>query len=103
MLSTQYISLDMTPSGVMPVLYCSQYDIGRPLGMVVYNGGEAVDLSAYTVTVEATRTDGTAITTAVVTDGNIGVFSTTATMTNQADKYPAKMVIVESNSRRVES
>lgn len=103
MISTQYISLDMTPSGVMPVLYCSQYDIGRPLGMVVYNGSEAVDLSTYTVTVEATRTDGTAITTAVVTDGNIGVFLTTATMTNQADKYPAKMVIVDSNSRRVAS
>lgn len=93
----------MTPSGVLPVLYCSQYDVGRPLGMVVHNGGEAVDLSTYTCTIEATRTDGTAITAAVATDGSIGAFATTATMTNVADKYPAKLVIVDSQSRRVAS
>lgn len=103
MLSTQYINLDMTPSGVLPVLYCSQYDIGRPLGMVVYNGGEAVDLSTYTCTIEATRTDGTAITATVTTDGNIGAFVTTATMTNVADKYPAKLVIVDGDGNRVAS
>lgn len=103
MIKTQYINLDMIPSGVLPVLYCSQYDIGRPLGMVVYNRGEAVNLSTYTCTIEATRTDGTAITAAVTTDGNIGAFVTTATMTNQADKYPAKLVLFDSNSRRVAS
>lgn len=93
----------MTPSGVLPVLYCSQYDIGRPLGMVVYSGGESVDLSTYTCTIEATRTDGTAITAAVTTDGNIGAFVTTATMTNKVDKYPAKLVLFDSQSRRVAS
>lgn len=103
MINTQYISLNMIPSGVMPVMYCSQYDIGRPLGMVVYNGSEAVDLDTYTCTIEATRTDGTAITAAVTTDDNIGVFTTTATMTNQADRYPAKLVLFDSNSRRVAS
>lgn len=103
MIKTQYINLDMTPSGVLPVLYCSQYDIGRPLGMVVYNGGEAVDLDSYTVTIEATRSDGTAIVAAVTTDGNVGGFATTATMTNQADKYLAKMVIVDSSENRVAS
>lgn len=103
MINTQYINLNITPSGVLPVLYCSQYDIGRPLGLVVYNGGEAVDLSTYTCTIEATRTDGTAITAAVTTNGNIGVFAATATMTNIADKYPAKMVIVDSAGTRVAS
>lgn len=103
MIKAQYINLNMIPSGVMPVLYVSQYDIGRPLGVVVYNGGEAVDLDSYTCTIEATRTDGTAITTAVTTDDNIGAFVTTATMTNQADKYPAKLVLFDSNSRRVAS
>ena len=103
MITTQYINLDMTPSGVLPVLYCSQYDIGRPLGMVVYNGSEPVDLSTYTCTIEATRTDGTAITAAVTTSGNIGAFVTTATMTNKRDKYPAKLVLFDSQSRRVAS
>lgn len=93
----------MQPSGVMPVLYCSQYDIGRPLGMVVYNGGESVNLSTYTCTIEATRTDGTAITSAVTTDGNIGAFVTTATMTNNDDLYPAQLVIVDGSSNRVAS
>lgn len=103
MINTQYINLSMIPSGVMPVLYCSQYDVGRPLGMVVYNGGDSVDLDRYTCTIEATRTDGTAITAAVTTDGNVGAFSTTATMTNQADKYPAKMVIVDGDGNKVAS
>lgn len=103
MIKTQYINLDMVPSGVFPVLYCSQYDVGRPLGMVVYNRGEAVNLSTYTCTIEATRTDGTAITVAVTTDGNIAAFTTTATMTNQKDKYPAKLVLFDSQSRRVAS
>lgn len=93
MIETQYITLNMVPSGVLPVLYCSQYDIGRPLGMVVYNGGEAVKLGDYTVTIEATRTDGAAITAAVTTDGNIGAFETTATMTNKADRYGAQLVL----------
>lgn len=103
MINTQYINLNMVPSGVLPILYISQYDIGRPLGMVVYNGGEAVDLDTYTVTIEATRTDGTPITAAVTTDGNIGAFVTTATMTNKADKYLAKLVIFDSQSNRVAS
>ena len=103
MIQTQYINLNMVPSGVLPVLYCSQYDVGRPLGLVVYNGGEAVDLSTYTCTIEGTRTDGTAITTAVTTGGNVGAFATTATMTNQADKYLSKLVLADSDGNRVAS
>lgn len=103
MIKTQYINLNMKPSGVLPVLYCSQYDIGRPLGLIVYNESDPVDMDTYTVTIEATRTDGTAIMTAVTTDGNIGAFATTATMTNRADKYPAKLVLFDSQSRRVAS
>lgn len=102
MISTQYIKLNMIPSGVMPVLYCSQYDVGRPLGMVVYNGSEAVDLDTYSCTIEATRTDGTAITAAVTTSDSVGVFTTTATMTNQPDVYDAQLVLYDNgNSRRV--
>lgn len=103
MIKTQYINLNMTPSGVLPILYVSQYDIGRPLGLVAHNGGEPVTLGTYTCTIEATRTDGTAITSAVTTSENIGVFVTTATMTNKAGKYLAKLVLFDSNSNRVAS
>lgn len=102
-MNTQYINLNMVPSGVLPVIYASQYDIGRPLGMVVYNSGESVDLGVYTCTIEATRTDGTAITAAVITDTNIAAFETTATMTNKADKYPAQLVLIDANQKRVAS
>lgn len=103
MINTQYIRLNMIPSGVLPVMHVSQYDIGRPLGVVVYNGSEAVDLSSYTATIEATRTDGVAITAAVTTEGNAGTFVTTATMTNVADKYDAQLVLVDGSGNRVAS
>lgn len=103
MINTQYINLNMVPSGYPPVLYLSQYDVGRPCGFVVHASGSTVDLDTYTVTLEATRTDGTAITVPVTTDGNIAAFATTATMTNQADKYPANMVIVDGSGNRIAS
>ena len=102
-MNTQYINLNMVPAGVLPVMHVSQFDIGRPLGVVVYDGSAEIDLDSYTVTVEATRTDGTAITAAVTTDGNIGAFVTTATMTNKEDLYPAQLVIVDGDSNRVAS
>lgn len=102
-MNTQYISLNMVPAGVLPVMHVSQFDIGRPLGAVVYDGSAEMDLDDYTVTIEATRTDGTPITAAVTTDGNIGAFVTTATMTNKDDLYPAQLVIVDGDSNRVAS
>lgn len=102
-MNPQYIKINMVPNGVVPVLYCSQYDVGRPLGMVVYNGSETVDLDDYTVTFEATRTDGTAITAAITTDGNVCALETTATMTNKAGRYPAQIVVTDGNGKRIAS
>lgn len=102
-MNTQYINLNMVPAGVLPVMHVSQFDIGRPLGVVVYDGSAEIDLDDYTVTIEATRTDGASITAAVTTDGNIGAFVTTATMTNKDDLYLAQLVIVDGDSNRVAS
>lgn len=103
MVKTQYINLNMVPSGVLPMLHVSQYDIGRPLGLVVYDGTEKFNLTGYTVSVEATRSDGTAIFSGVTTSKNVGVFVTTATMTNRHDIYDAQMVIIDSSENRVAS
>lgn len=97
-METQYTRLSLTPSGVSPVIYMSQYDVGRPIGFICDS-----DLDSYTVTLEATRTDSTAITAAIITDGRIGVFVTTATMTNQADDYPAQVVVTDGDDVRVAS
>ena len=102
-MNTQYIRLNMVPAGVLPVMHTSQFDIGRPLGVAVYDGSAEMDLDDYTVTIEATRTDGTPITAAVTTDGNVGAFVTTAAMTNKDDLYPAQLVIVDGDSNRVAS
>lgn len=103
MIATQYINLSMVPGGVLPVLYCSQYDVGRPLGVVVHDSAGPVNLDSYTVTVEAMRSDGAAITAEVLTAAEIGYFTTNSTMTNVPDKYPAQLVIVDANGNRVAS
>lgn len=103
MLNTQYVTLSMIPSGVIPALYCSQYDVGRPLGFVVNNGSEVVNLDQYMVAIEGTRSDGTGIVADVNTDGNIGVFLTTATMTNKSDIYDMQLVIRSTDTHRVAS
>lgn len=102
-METQYISLNMTPTGVNPCFHISQYDVGRMLGFIVHSGGATVDLDTYTCTVEATRSDGTAITSAVATTDNIGTFEVTPTMSNKADKYRCQLIIVDENSKRIAS
>lgn len=102
-MEVQYISLNMTPTGVNPCFHISQYDVGRMLGFIVHSGGATVDLDTYTCTIEATRSDGTAITSAVVTTDNIGTFEVTPTMSNKADKYRCQLVIVNANSKRIAS
>ena len=37
-METQFINLNMTPMGINPCFHISQYDIGRPLGFIIYNG-----------------------------------------------------------------
>ena len=103
MIATQYINLSMVPGGVLPVLHCSQYDVGRPLGVVVHDSVGPVNLDSYTVTVEAMRSDGAAITAEVLTAAEIGYFTTNSTMTNVPDQYPAQLVIVDANGNRVAS
>lgn len=102
-MEVQYISLNMTPTGVNPRFHISQYDVGRLLGFHVYNGSEVVDLDSYTCTIEATRTDGTQITADVITTDNQGVFAVTAEMSNEADKYTCQLVVIDSNANRIAS
>lgn len=97
-METQYIRLSMTPSGVPPVIYMSQNDIGRPIGFIC-----DADLSDYSVVLDGTRTDGTPITVAVTVDGNICAFETTATMTNKADVYIAQIVVTNASGKHISS
>ena len=105
-MDTQYIRLNMIPTGIAPSFYISQYDVGRELGVYVYVGSKAFDLTNYTCTIEATRRDGVAITTAVTTSvatTNKGTFEVTATMSNIADRYLCQLVITNSQGKRIAS
>lgn len=93
----------MVPSWYPPVVYMSQYDVGRPIGFVVSASGSTPDFDNYTVTLEGTRSDGTPVTAPVTTDGNICAFETTATMTNKMDRYPAQIVVTDGNGNRIAS
>lgn len=102
-METQFIRLNMIPSGVIPIFNISQYDVGRMLGVYVYAGIRNVNLDNYTVTVEATRSDGTAIIVGVTTNNNVGTFEVTPVMSNLANSYRAQLVITDGNSRRIAS
>lgn len=102
-METQFIRLNMIPSGVIPIFNISQYDVGRMLGVYVYAGIRNVNLDNYTVTVEATRSDGTAIIVGVTTNNNVGTFEVTPVMSNLANSYRAQLVITNENSRRIAS
>lgn len=93
----------MVPSGYPPVVYMSQYDVGRPIGFVVSASGSTPDFDNYTVTLEGTRSDGVPVTAPVTTDGNICALETTATMTKNADRYPAQIVVTDGNGDRIAS
>ena len=103
MIATQYIKLNMVPSGYPPVVYMSQYDVGRPIGFIVSASGSTPDFDNYTVTLEGTRSDGVPVTAPVTTDGNICALETTATMTKKADRYPAQIVVTDGSGNRIAS
>lgn len=103
MMETQYIRLNMVPSGIIPIFNISQYDVGRKLGFYVHIGAIPVNLDNYTCTIEATRKDGVAIITPVETSNNVGTFEVTATMSNIVNRYLCQLVLVNENSKRVAS
>lgn len=98
-MNTQYIRLNMVPFGIKSTFHISQYDVGRTLGVYVYNGSEPVTLDNYTCTIEATRSDGTPIIVGVETANNIGTFSVTPVMSNKEDIYRAQFIIAKENVR----
>lgn len=66
----QIINVDLIPGKVMPILHASQFDIGRSLGVKLYNGGAVYDLTgAEVVSVSVRKPDGNIVTEALTNAG----------------------------------
>lgn len=57
-LTSQIVDLNLSPKGVMPVVYVSQYDVGRRISYRIYDGSQTVDLSDYKIYLAGIKPDG---------------------------------------------
>lgn len=97
----QSVKLNLTPTGVMPHLYCSRYDVGRKLDLVLYDGSEAYEVPAgATVVVHGYKPDGKIFTYGTNdSDSNISIngsqitISTTEQMTAVVGRTVMEVVI----------
>ena len=78
----QKIRLNLIPTGPMPVCYASQYDKGRQIGLVLFNGTRPLLLTDETLELDVRKSDSHIVTIDVPTpEGtNLAVFETTEQM-----------------------
>ena len=91
----EQITLDLIPSGILPVVHASQYDEGRQWRVNLTDNGTAYTLSTEEITLKVRKGDGTAVTTAVtVVSGKTYVdLATTEQMTAVAFENMAELHI----------
>ena len=97
---SQTIDVNMTPGLFMPTIYYSQGDIGREFKInITTSDGTAIPAGA-TVKMQATKPSGLGFSVAGTLSGNVATFTTTETMTNEAGRVPAELVL-EANGDRI--
>ena len=91
----EQITLDLIPSGMLPVIHASQYDDGRVFKVNLTENGNPYTLSTEEITLKVRKGDGCAVTTAVtVASGNTYVnIATTEQMTAVAFENLAELHI----------
>ena len=91
----EQITLDLIPSGMLPVIHASQYDDGRVFKVNLTENGNPYTLSNEVITLKVRKGDGCAVTTAVtVVSGNTYVnVATTEQMTAVAFENLAELHI----------
>lgn len=88
------INVNLIPSKVGNVLNFSQYDVGRISKISLQNGDETYTIpTGAAVTIEATKPSGFGFSEACTFSGNEVTVTTTATMTLEAGRFPAELVI----------
>ena len=92
----EQVRIDLVPGGVTPNAHASQYDVGRVIRFLLYNGGSAYTLAGTeTITVKVEKPDGTTATVSVTnTSSNYVDFVTTDGLLDQAGLYPCEISLV---------
>ena len=94
----QTIIVDTTPGYRMPTIYFSQGDVGRQFAIDLQSRfGDSLP-SSPTVTIQATKPSGLGFVVAAdsITNG-VATFTLTATMTNEAGRFPAELKIAKNS------
>lgn len=99
----QTINLNLIPTGVRPVLHCSQYDIGREFGANIYDGDEEYTIpTGASVIVQGTKPDGHSFIygadDGVTFSGNAVSFTTTEQMAACAGDTECEIKIMASGA-----
>lgn len=88
----QAINLQITPSNVMPKIYASQFDIGREIEIILYDGASAYTPPVGTdIRFEGKKPDGNGFSYACTYTGNVVTIVTTAQMTVLAGEIPCEL------------
>lgn len=92
----EQLRIDLVPMGVTPNAHASQFDVGRVIRFLLYNGGTVYTLAGTeTITVKMSKPDGTEETVSVTnTSSNYVDFVTTDGLLNQVGLYPCEISIV---------
>lgn len=99
----QETDLNVVPGGIIPVMHVSQYDVGRELKFVLYDGYDTADITTgMTVTIEGTKPDGHGFQYSGVLDQSThtATFVTTEQMTVLAGAIECKLTLYL-NSQRI--
>ena len=100
------IKVNLVPSGVMPVVYINQGDMGYDKEFLVYNGDSPYNVpSGVSATVRGTKADGYGVTEAatVTTGSNLVTVTITEQMVAAAGANLYELVFVDTNGLRVAS
>ena len=93
----EQVRIDLVPSGVTPNAHASQFDFGRVIRFLLYNGGTAYTLAGTeTIKVDVTAPDGTETAVSVTnTSSNYVDFVTTDGLLPLAGLYPCEISITQ--------
>jgi hypothetical protein len=104
-MTSETIKLNLIPGGELPVLHASQFDIGRALSFIIYDGDTLfTSIDAYDISMHVRKVDGTVIgidTYNIDSETNEVIFFTTEQLTACAGKNIGELVFSDSVSGSV--
>lgn len=95
----QEIKLNIVPGGVIPVLHATQYDVGRELKFLIFDGNSPASLTGTTATIEGTKPDGNGFSYECTISNNEVTVETTAQMTVLSGSIDCKITFFKESDR----